>query len=229
MTRAACLLSDVLAMASEPGGLAASLPRFRLPFSVPEALTPGLAGLLVGAVSGVVLFGFVLFVAAVRRRTRSTGHADQAGAFPAVRPRPWAWGGVEVVRVEPYATGSQHAIPSTPARGIRAVPPIQHDPLARAGETPSAPPPSSGVFGPPPSLAPQAPRSSGVHPLAVIPGDSSVMRAVSSASADAVDDSPTEISETLFDEPPRPLRRGAPPRIRPVAPSPPRAATASVG
>lgn len=227
MTHAACLLSDVMAMVEGPGkgggAFASALPRVRLPFMVPEALTPGLAGLIVGALSGVVLFGLVLVVAAVRARARTTRGADEAGAFPAVRPRAWGWsveGGreVEVVRVAPYATGSQHAIPAAL---------VACDPLARAGEMPvacvAAPPApsSSGV-----SL--RGARGSGVHPLAVIPGDSSAMRVIGRSSVDAlVDDSPTEISETLFDELPRPLRRGSPPRIRPIAPAAPRTSEAA--
>lgn len=37
-----------------------------------------------------------------------------------------------------------------------------------------------------------------------------------------LDDGPTELREPFFDEPPQPRRRSAPPRIRPIPPTPPR-------
>ena len=47
------------------------------------------------------------------------------------------------------------------------------------------------------------------------------MRAASIADLE-MDDSPTEIGETYFDEPPQPRRRTDPPKIRAIAPSAPR-------
>jgi hypothetical protein len=70
------------------------------------------------------------------------------------------------------------------------------------------------------------------HPLGIIKSSSSAMRApaqpppapmrAASIADLAYDDSPTEIGETYFDEPPQPRRRSEPPKIRPKAPAPPR-------
>lgn len=84
-------------------------------------------------------------------------------------------------------------------------------------------------------------RPSGPHPLSIIPSSSSIAiaRAVPSADSSAslraasfadldMDDGQTEIAETIFDEPPKPLRRSEPPRIRPISPSRPRFAGSPV-
>jgi hypothetical protein len=72
------------------------------------------------------------------------------------------------------------------------------------------------------------------HPLGIIKSTSEAMRpasvSVSAASTSSgasiselsFDDSPTEIGETYFDEPPHPRRRTDPPRIRAIAPAGPR-------
>jgi hypothetical protein len=71
------------------------------------------------------------------------------------------------------------------------------------------------------------------HPLGIIKMGSAAMLpapaeahrdAMPGASIDALvfDDSPTEIGETYFDEPPQPRRRSEPPKIRPIAPAAPR-------
>jgi hypothetical protein len=67
------------------------------------------------------------------------------------------------------------------------------------------------------------------HPLGIIKTGSAAMRprqpdAMPGASIDALafDDSPTEIGETYFDEPPQPRRRSEPPKIRAIATSAPR-------
>jgi hypothetical protein len=65
---------------------------------------------------------------------------------------------------------------------------------------------------PPPARDARAP-----HPLGVIPASSAAMKA-----ALAHDDCPTEIGETFFDVPPKPLARAPRPKIRPVAPAAPR-------
>jgi hypothetical protein len=152
VTRAACLLSDVFALtpdaavpeasplAAPLAGLAGSI---HVPFAIPMWVSPGLAGILVGASSGVFLFGLVLLVRAVLEGRNRGGGVTVASAAPSVRP--------------------------------------------------SAP-----------------------HPLARIPADSSAMRMMRAGVLPGLeghpleDDSPTEISETLFDEPLRVLRRGAP-------------------
>jgi hypothetical protein len=59
------------------------------------------------------------------------------------------------------------------------------------------------------------------HPLGIISATSSAMRAASIADL-SFDDSPTEIGETYFDEPPQPRRRTDPPKIRAVRPAGPR-------
>ena len=70
--------------------------------------------------------------------------------------------------------------------------------------------------------------SSGPHPLGIIPSSSTAMRAAPIADL-SFDDSPTEIGETFFDEPPRPQARGSRPKIRPIAPTPPRFAAPAAG
>ena len=75
------------------------------------------------------------------------------------------------------------------------------------------------------------------HPLGIIKSTSEAMRPASASSSDSsspmrpaaasiaelsFDDSPTEIGETYFDEPPQPRRRTDPPRIRPITPAGPR-------
>ncbi len=96
---------------------------------------------------------------------------------------------------------------------------------------------------------PKTATESGPHPLSVIPKSSAAMRTPPSGvervapevtphsgtmmrAADgptgasiadlSFDDAPTEIAETVFDEPPQPLRRSDPPKIRPIQPAPPR-------
>ena len=58
--------------------------------------------------------------------------------------------------------------------------------------------------------------------MVVASASSGPMRAASIADLDMDDDAPTQIAETIFDEPPQPRRRSEPPRIRPIAPTPPR-------
>lgn len=151
-----------------------------LPLAIPAWMTPGMAGVVVGAVSGVVLFGLVFLARAVlvrdRELGRASGGADQAGVHPAVRPRAWAsGGGVQVVQAAPESS-ARAALPSAGALGA----------------------PSSATARPAP------------HPLSRIPRDSSAMRGFAPALAEGlVDDSPTEISETSFDEPLSVLRRCA--------------------
>jgi hypothetical protein len=183
------------------------LPALGIPLEVPANLSPALAGIIVGAISGIVLFTLVMVVS---RRRPVRRHAYGVGAF-------------EVMHVAPYATGSGRVLPPPssfpppPPPVVPTEPPRPDDPLARAGQHAVA---STGA---PPVLAPLAP-----HPLGVIGSGSTTMRAVRPESlalppaTPIVDDSPTEIAETLFDEPPQPLRRGVAPRIRAVAPSPPR-------
>jgi hypothetical protein len=86
---------------------------------------------------------------------------------------------------------------------------------------------------------PQLPADkSAPHPLGIIKSSSSAMRVPAVVAAPppaspapmraasladlAYDDSPTEIGETYFDEPPQPRRRTDPPKIRAKQPAPPR-------
>ena len=73
--------------------------------------------------------------------------------------------------------------------------------------------------GPLAAAAPRAEKSE-PHPLAVIKS-SFALRPASIADL-SFDDGETEIGETYFDEPPQPLRRTDPPKIRAIAPSGPR-------
>lgn len=78
----------------------------------------------------------------------------------------------------------------------------------------------------------QSADKSAPHPLGIIKSSSTAMRApapslpaplrAASIADLAYDDSPTEIGETYFDEPPQPRRRSDPPKIRPKTPAPPR-------
>jgi hypothetical protein len=95
--------------------------------------------------------------------------------------------------------------------------------------TPVPPTPAVSVS---PVIVISAPKKSAAdksapHPLGVIKSSSSAMRLPPAAPAAPIaelsfDDSPTEIGETYFDEPPQPRRRTDPPRIRPVQPEGPR-------
>ncbi len=84
-----------------------------------------------------------------------------------------------------------------------------------------------------------AAEKSAPHPLGIIKSTSEAMRPAAASVSDSssamrpvsvgasiaelsFDDSPTEIGETYFDEPPQPRRRTDPPRIRPIAPAGPR-------
>ena len=222
--------------------------------AMPGAISPALAGIVVGALIGVAAFLAIVVVATRRGRRR------------------------EVVTIPPYAACAPYANAlartTSPPRHPHTHPPIVPWPtppqrftpstelsaraLARMGipvgpfgeRAPYCEDASAHelddeldiaiddeaavsvapvvVLGAPPRKASE----SGPHPSSVIPSSSSAMRGTPPSGTRALaaapihdlsfDDGPTEIAETVFDEPPRPPTRSEPPRIRPIQPSPPR-------
>jgi hypothetical protein len=133
-----------------------------------------------------------------------------------------------------------HPVTVAPVMIVASAPPQETLVMASSMLSTAAPPPQQ-------KLAPLPPA-----PPAVIPRSSSAMRmksasvadldldddnvktqlkasafeapkrAASIADLDLEDNGQTQISETIFDEPPQPRRRSDPPKIRPKAPAPPR-------
>jgi hypothetical protein len=251
-------------------------PTSPVAFALPAAVSPTLAGIVVGAIVGVIAFMAVVVLASRRGRRR------------------------QVVTIPPYATGIQRI---TPMPNIPRMPPppqfdeeqLRYEPRPRFMPNPQTTQLSAsalaamgcpvGPFGEripaiaqadtidadevdvavdlfegedgncrlPVSVAPVVVLASNrvsdtaPHPLAVIPSSSKAMNtppsgvhvaaavaAPSSPSSSGTmmraariddlsfDDAKTEIAETVFDEPPKPLTRSDPPRIRKIQPGKPR-------
>jgi hypothetical protein len=202
---------------------------------LPRAVSPALAAAVVGAICGVLAFVVVLLL--LGRRARRVTQQQSL-----VRIAPY------VTFADPTRTSSlpplRAMLPSSElsARAFAKMDYADSDPeieivaeldvdadfaaadedLADPADASPAPPPAVAVspvviLSGPPSDA----TGTGPHPASVIPASSSAMRSASLADFE-VDDSPTEIAETFFDEPPKPMARTARPQIRAVLPSPPR-------
>ena len=211
-----------------------------LAIELPHYITPTVAGLTVGSVVGVV--GFIAVMLLVgrgsRRSSRKRAYDERLFIQPyammqretPLPPRAFA--------VPAYGRHSPAFTPST-ALSARA--------FAKMGYASDAEPSSDPMLsveiemdGPsgPVALEPQASavmvspvvvlssendtkEKSAPHPLGIIKSTSAAMRAAPIADL-SFDDSPTEIGETYFDEPPQPRRRTDPPKIRKIAPAAPR-------
>ena len=205
-----------------------------LAIELPHYVTPAVAGLTVGSIVGVV--GFIAVMLLVGRgsrrpsRARSRAHADQ------------------VVFIPPYGTlpampreirGSSPAFVPSTALSARVFAKMGYaaddealssDPMLSVEIDMDEPSDSFSVSG---ASAPRTPAvtvspvvvlsgdTSAPHPLGIIKSTSAAMRAAPIADL-SFDDSPTEIGETYFDEPPQPRRRTDPPKIRKIAPASPR-------
>jgi len=209
-------------LASGGGGDGGAMPESAIRLSalaieLPKFVTPVVAGVVVGVFVAVVGCAIVLLLASRPRRPRRIYE-------PAVG----------VVHVPPYPTFSR-VTPLPPARAFAPSSELSARAFAKmhsiVDEDELAPAPYAA-----PERGERERDGSQPHPLGIIPASSAAMRsatpALPSPSAAPmrpasmaefdVDDSPTEIAETIFDEPPQPRRRSDPPRIRQVAPAPPR-------
>jgi len=213
-----------------------------LAIELPHYITPAVAGLTVGSVVGVLGFiAVMLLVGRGGRRPlgrRKRAYDERLFIHPyatmqretPLPPRAFA--------VPAYGAPSPAFTPST-ALSARA--------FAKMGYAADADPTSDPMLsveiemdGPsgPVALEPQAPavtvspvlvlsaerddkEKSAPHPLGIIKSPSAAMRAAPIADL-SFDDSPTEIGETYFDEPPQPRRRTDPPKIRKIVPAAPR-------
>ncbi len=191
---------------------------------LPHAITPTIAGLTVGSFVGVV--GFVLVMLLVgrgnRRPSRRRARAD------------------EVVFIPPYGTMQRDTpLPRAFGMGAPAFTPsnaLSARAFAKMGyaaddDAPISDPmlsveidmdePSAPAVIVSPVVVLSAADKSAPHPLGIIKSSSTAMRAAPISDL-SFDDSPTEIGETYFDEPPQPRRRTDPPRIRKIQPAKPR-------
>lgn len=193
--------------------------------SLPPGVTPAVAGLVVGLVTAVIGFAIVALVVFRKRPRREVmvvppyvtlEGARQTPLPPRVFPAD-AW----AAPARPFKPSTELSARALAKMGIPVAPfgeevPHLSDDDVLVDEEPPAPMSSVPASAPAP------------HPLGIIPRSSGVMRAVSIDEL-AFDDAPTEIAEPFFDEPPAPRvkdvvvgREPSRPKIRPVAPAPPR-------
>jgi hypothetical protein len=212
-----------------------------LAIELPRSITPTIAGLTVGSVVGVV--GFIAVMLLVGRGNRRSSRRVRARADQVVFIPPYGTMQRETPLPPPFglaahASGAPAFRPSN-ALSARAFAKMRYG-ADEATEAPSshrmveievdieveeeevvqktAPLPAVTVA---PVVVVSAADKSAPHPLGIIKSSSSAMRAAPVADL-CFDDSPTEIGETYFDEPPQPRRRTDPPRIRKIAPKGPR-------
>ena len=208
---------------------------------LPHAITPTIAGLTVGSVVGVV--GFVLVMLLVgrsnRRPSRRRAHQGevvfipQYGTMPRETPLPRAFGLAAPAFVPSNALSARafakmgyagdDDAPLSDPRGLVSC--DSRDPSDSMLEVEIDMDEPSGGFsqpsGPAILVSPVVVLSGSTdkpHPLGIIKSSSSAMQAAPIADL-SFDDSPTEIGETYFDEPPQPRRRSDPPRIRKITPA----------
>jgi hypothetical protein len=218
---------------------------------LPHSITPAIAGLTVGSVVGVV--GFVLVMLLVgrgnRRPSRRRARADEVvfvpayGTMPRETPLPRAFGlsahgfvPSNALSARAFAKMGYAADDDAPLSDPRPLVSCDsHDPSDPMLSVEIDMDEPSGSFSHPnvPAVlvSPVVVLSDSTdklepHPLGVIKSSSSAMQAAPIADL-SFDDSPTEIGETYFDEPPQPRRRTDPPRIRKIAPAKPRFAEQS--
>ena len=197
---------------------------------LPHAITPAIAGLTVGSVVGVVGFVLVMLLVGRGQRRPSRRRARQGDV---VFLPPYATMARETPLPRAFGLSAPAFVPSN-ALSARAFAKMGYaadeealsDPMfsveidmdepSRAFATaPSAP---AVLVSPVVVLSAPARDKSEPHPLGIIASSSSAMRAAPIADL-SFDDSPTEIGETYFDEPPQPRRRTDPPRIRKIVPA----------
>lgn len=235
-------LGDATAASAE-----AAAPRFgagRLAFGTVDVphVSPMLIGVAFGALVGVAAFLAIVLLLARRGGRRHAGVRPQvmfvppyatvpAGRLSPLPPQMLAF-------APPPSSGPGSFVPPADPSGpeievlaeldVSAEDALEDSDFLDADEMASAPAvavaPVVVLSGP----ARDEASSSGPHPLGIIPSSSSAMRAAPIADL-SFDDSPTEIGETFFDEPPQPRARASRPKIRPIAPTPPRFASPAAG
>lgn len=211
---------------------------------LPTTDSPALAGIVVGAIAGIVVF--VTVVALLARRASRKTERTAAWAAPD-----------DVVFIPPYPVVGDAPFEPANALSARAFAKmgfafgerVEGSPLEpldvlevldRANESGSIEvdlsetgdahavtvAPVVVLKGPSPS----SPDDSAPNPLAIIPASSSaMMRARELPELDYDDDGPTEIGEPYFDETPKPqAARAGGPKIRRVDPTPPRYVGAAI-
>jgi hypothetical protein len=206
---------------------------------LPHYVTPAVAGLTVGSVVGVV--GFIAVVLLVGRKDRRSSRRKRAyderlfvqpyatmqrdtpmppqafavpayAAGPAAAFRPSNALSARAFAKMGYAADSEHDLSSDPMLSVEIDMDEPSGPVAKASSAPAV------TVSPVVVLAAD---KSAPHPLGIIKSTSSAMQAAPIADL-CFDDSPTEIGETYFDEPPQPRRRTDPPKIRKIVPAAPR-------
>lgn len=177
-----------------------------LAIELPRSITPAIAGLTVGSVVGVIGFLAVMLLVGRGNRRPSRRRAASSPAFTpstALSARAFAKMG--------YASDVDEPL-SDPMLSVEVEMDEPSAAFACSSSTPAATVSPAVVL----SADKSAP-----HPLGIIKSTSAAMRPAPIADL-SFDDSPTEIGETYFDEPPQPRRRTDPPRIRKIAPAGPR-------
>lgn len=171
-----------------------------LAIELPHFVTPAIAGLTVGSVVGVV--GFVAVLLLVGRGSRRTSRRRSYGpSTPMFRPS-------TALSARAFAKMGYGADTDEPSGPVLAqVPAVTISPVIVLSASPAGE---------------KAKEKSSPHPLGIIQSTSSAMRMGAAPIDLSFDDSPTEIGETYFDEPPEPRRRTDPPRIRKIVPAAPR-------
>jgi hypothetical protein len=206
---------------------------------LPHYVTPAVAGLTVGSFVGVVGFiAVVLLVGRKDRRSRrkrayderlfiqpyatmrrDTPMPPQAFATPAYAPGPAAFRPSNALSARAFAkmgcgADSEQDLGSDPLLSVEID--MGEPSGAYAASVPAV------TVSPVVVLSAEKERDkSAPHPLGIIKSTSTAMRAAPIADL-SFDDSPTEIGETYFDEPPQPRRRSDPPKIRKIVPGAPR-------
>jgi hypothetical protein len=209
--------------------------------SAPFAVSPTLLAVTVGAVFGVVAFLAIFVASSSRPRRRVVTIPPYATGLGRVTPMPPARDEIVPWPLPPRPPSTELSATALARMGIPVGPfgeraPVCEDDLEEI-EVEDA---HAVSVAPVVVLAKPTAGDTAPHPLSVIPKSSSTMRTPPSGVERAstresgtmmraapiadleLDDAPTEIAETVFDEPPRPRMRSEPPKIRPIVPKPPR-------
>jgi hypothetical protein len=211
-----------------------------LAIELPHYVTPAVAGLTVGSVVGVVGFIAVMLLVGRKDRSRRKKRAYDERLFiqpyatmqrdTPMPPRAFqpSYGSPAFVPSNALSARAfakmGYAADSEPDLALGSDPSLaveidMDEPSGPVANAPSAP---AITVSPVVVLSGERDKEkSAPHPLGIIKSTSTAMQAAPIADL-SFDDSPTEIGETYFDEPPQPRRRTDPPRIRKIAPAKPR-------
>jgi len=179
----------------------------------------------VGALVGIALFSVMTLIVA-RRRARP---AFQAAATDLVfippyppAPRPVVSPPAPLPPRGP-TTAAPVSISDAPRRPLGFVPStaLSARAFAKMGYSFATPESIPCVVESVPAVASSPAIETGPMSAVSMTTSANILAAAPIAALD-LDDGPTELCEPYFDVPPQPRRRGARPKIRPIAPSPPR-------